>query len=110
MLKPCPAPALQCVTAVEPEWLAELGPMFFSVRRIDEGRLDARKKAEEHKTAMELEFKAYEERKRAEEAARAGDVEAQRARERAAIVTPGLGPGVRGGATPMRQTPRRVGL
>ena len=23
---------MQCVTAVEPEWLAELGPMFFSVR------------------------------------------------------------------------------
>jgi len=23
---------MQCVTAVEPEWLAELGPMFFSVK------------------------------------------------------------------------------
>ena len=23
---------MQCVTAVEPEWLAELGPMFFSIK------------------------------------------------------------------------------
>ena len=23
---------VQCVTAVEPEWLAELGPMFFSIK------------------------------------------------------------------------------
>ena len=23
---------MQCVTAVDPEWLAELGPMFFSVK------------------------------------------------------------------------------
>lgn len=23
---------MQCVTAVEPEWLAEMGPMFFSVK------------------------------------------------------------------------------
>ena len=26
---------MQCVTAVEPEWLAELGPMFFSIRSTD---------------------------------------------------------------------------
>ncbi len=23
---------MQCVTAVDPEWLAELGPMFFSIK------------------------------------------------------------------------------
>jgi pre-mRNA-splicing factor ATP-dependent RNA helicase DHX38/PRP16 len=23
---------MQCVSAVEPEWLAELGPMFFSIK------------------------------------------------------------------------------
>lgn len=26
---------MQCVTAVEPEWLAEMGPVFFSVRKAD---------------------------------------------------------------------------
>eukprot|EP00951_Prasinocladus_malaysianus_P014739 scaffold112346_cov34-Prasinocladus_malaysianus.AAC.3 len=25
---------MQCVTAVEPEWLAELGPMFFSIKVV----------------------------------------------------------------------------
>ena len=24
---------MQCVTAVDPEWLAELGPMFFSIKQ-----------------------------------------------------------------------------
>jgi hypothetical protein len=28
---------MQCVTAVEPEWLAELGPMFFSIKVGFEG-------------------------------------------------------------------------
>jgi len=27
---------MQCVTAVEPDWLATMGPMFFSVRTADE--------------------------------------------------------------------------
>lgn len=30
---------MQCVTAVEPEWLAELGSMFFSIKSATEGRL-----------------------------------------------------------------------
>lgn len=30
---------MQCVTAVEPEWLAELGPMFFSIKSATETRL-----------------------------------------------------------------------
>jgi len=25
---------MQCVTSVDPEWLAELGPMFFSVKQV----------------------------------------------------------------------------
>lgn len=40
---------MQCVTAVEPEWLAELGPMFFSVKDTHTSRLDARKKEREQK-------------------------------------------------------------
>ncbi len=30
---------MRCVTAVEPEWLAEVGPMFFSIKGSGEGRL-----------------------------------------------------------------------
>jgi len=29
---------MQCVTAVDPHWLAELGPMFFSVKETDYSR------------------------------------------------------------------------
>ena len=29
---------MHCVTAVDPHWLAELGPMFFSVKETDYSR------------------------------------------------------------------------
>lgn len=34
-----PQEYMQCVTAVEPEWLAELGPIFFSVKSAGETRV-----------------------------------------------------------------------
>ena len=36
---------IQCVTAVDAQWLAELGPMFFSVKESVEARI-AKKKEE----------------------------------------------------------------
>ncbi|XP_073004933.1 pre-mRNA-splicing factor ATP-dependent RNA helicase DEAH7-like [Typha latifolia] len=47
---------MQCVTAVEPHWLAELGPMFFSVKDSDTSLLEHKKKQREEKTAMEEEM------------------------------------------------------
>ncbi|GAB4840592.1 hypothetical protein Ancab_021364 [Ancistrocladus abbreviatus] len=47
---------MQCVTAVEPQWLAELGPMFFSVKESDTSLLEHKKKQKEEKTAMEEEM------------------------------------------------------
>ncbi|XP_039136089.1 LOW QUALITY PROTEIN: pre-mRNA-splicing factor ATP-dependent RNA helicase DEAH7-like [Dioscorea cayenensis subsp. rotundata] len=44
---------MQCVTAVEPQWLPELGPMFFSIKESDTSLLDHKKKQKEEKTAME---------------------------------------------------------
>lgn len=35
---------MHCVTAAEPEWLAELAPMFFSVKHSHESRLEKRRK------------------------------------------------------------------
>lgn len=35
---------MQCVTAVDPEWLAELGPMFFSIKETHSSRLEQRQK------------------------------------------------------------------
>lgn len=34
----CPQEYMQCVTAVDGEWLAELGPMFYSVKQAGKSR------------------------------------------------------------------------
>ncbi|PIA54035.1 hypothetical protein AQUCO_00900542v1 [Aquilegia coerulea] len=47
---------MQCATAVEPQWLAELGPMFFSVKDSDTSMLEHKKKQKDEKTAMEEEM------------------------------------------------------
>ncbi|KAI4340648.1 hypothetical protein MLD38_025461 [Melastoma candidum] len=47
---------MQCATAVEPQWLAKLGPMFFSVKDSDTSLLEHKKRQKEEKTAMEVEM------------------------------------------------------
>lgn len=47
---------MQCATAVEPQWMAELGPMFFSVKESDTSLLEHKKKQKQEKTAMEEEM------------------------------------------------------
>lgn len=37
---------MQCVTAVDGEWLAELGPMFYSVKQAGKSRQVSRADAE----------------------------------------------------------------
>ncbi|CAG9461425.1 unnamed protein product [Pedinophyceae sp. YPF-701] len=100
---------MQCVSAVEPEWLAELGPMFFSIKMAGTTRAEARRQQSEHKKEMESQMAQVEEirRKRRE------DEEAKRSEkrdaERGAIVTPGMRPaGAK--ATPARTPRRHVGL
>ncbi|KAJ2861592.1 Pre-mRNA-splicing factor ATP-dependent RNA helicase PRP16 [Coemansia erecta] len=89
---------MQCVTAVDPRWLAEMGPMFFSVREAGATR---KQHADLHMAKMESEFQqalAKDEETNAE-------IERRHARARASrstIVTPG---GV--GNTPRFKTPRR---
>ncbi|KZV44090.1 hypothetical protein F511_10761 [Dorcoceras hygrometricum] len=41
---------MQCATAVEPQWLAELGPMFFSVKESDTSMIEHKKRQKEEKT------------------------------------------------------------
>lgn len=48
--------------AVEAEWLAELGPMFFSVKESYKTRLEKRAREREDKAKMELEMKEAETR------------------------------------------------
>ncbi|KAJ7945536.1 Pre-mRNA-splicing factor ATP-dependent RNA helicase [Quillaja saponaria] len=69
---------MQCATAVEPQWMAELGPMFFSVKDSDTSLLEHKKRQKEEKTAMEEEMEnlkkvqAEEERERKEKEKKKG--------------------------------------
>lgn len=101
---PHPPPLPQVVTAVEPEWLAELGPMFFSIKESHSSRLLQRKKEREAEAAMAAEAEVKE--RAAAAAAAAEEEERKRQLQRDTIATPGR-------AVPGRRmtTPRRhVGL
>uniref|UniRef100_A0A8C3G941 Pre-mRNA-splicing factor ATP-dependent RNA helicase PRP16 n=1 Tax=Cyclopterus lumpus TaxID=8103 RepID=A0A8C3G941_CYCLU len=55
---------MQCVTAVDGEWLAELGPMFYSIKHAGKSRQDNRRRAKEELTSMEEEMSMAEEQLR----------------------------------------------
>ncbi|GKY95488.1 hypothetical protein MPSEU_000510400 [Mayamaea pseudoterrestris] len=58
---------MSCVTAVDGEWLAEAGPMFFSVKESFEATLQRRVKERQNKAVMEQEMVAKAEREEEEE-------------------------------------------
>ncbi|GKA96138.1 probable pre-mRNA-splicing factor ATP-dependent RNA helicase DEAH4 [Tanacetum coccineum] len=49
---------MQCATSVEPQWLAEMGPMFFSVKDSDTSMLEHKKK---QRVAQELDVRLGDE-------------------------------------------------
>ncbi len=70
---------MQCVTAVEGEWLAELGPMFFTIKDDSFGHRDKRRLDREDAERMEQEIQAQERREReAMEQRRATDMPVSR--------------------------------
>lgn len=95
---------MQCVTAVDPQWLAELGPMFFSVKETDTSLLDHKKRQKEEKTAMEEEME-----KLRREQAEVARIEKEREREKRAKKQQQVAmPGLKKGSTYLR--PKRMGL
>jgi pre-mRNA-splicing factor ATP-dependent RNA helicase DHX38/PRP16 len=80
---------MSCVTAVEGEWLAELGPMFFSIKESYESALKRRQRERMDTANMEREMQKKE-----------FDEEKERKREKKESVA-------RGGSTPMA-TPGRL--
>ncbi|KAK7913108.1 hypothetical protein WMY93_013319 [Mugilogobius chulae] len=56
---------MQCVTAVDGEWLAELGPMFYSIKHAGKSRQENRRRAKEEITNMEEEMAMAQEQMRA---------------------------------------------
>lgn len=96
---------MQCVTAVDGQWLAELGPMFYTIKDSSKSRQDRKKQVREEMTAMEDEMKKANEliksRKDHQERMTLGS-------KRSHIATPGR----KDPATPMssRKNPGKFGL
>ncbi|KAG8230357.1 hypothetical protein J437_LFUL000628 [Ladona fulva] len=97
---------MQCVTAVDGHWLAELGPMFFSVKETGRSGREKRRQALEHLQEMEGQMKAAQQelQSRREEKERLGQASIRKVE----IVTPGM-KDPEASATP-RRTPSRLGL
>ncbi|MEW5307872.1 MAG: hypothetical protein WDW36_010244 [Sanguina aurantia] len=83
---------MQCVTAVEPEWLAEMGPMFFSVKDTHSSRMEQRKKEKVDKGVMAAEMAAKVMADAAAVAAAKAKEDLAKSLQREAIVTPGRRP------------------
>merc|ERR1719412_3305425 len=104
---------MQCVTAVDGYWLAELGPMFYSVKETGKSRSEGRKIALNHLKDMEREMKIAEielKRRKDEE-----EEQAEKERKKTNIATPGMKQETpklskdKRGMTPKR-TPYRFGI
>ena len=81
---------MQCVTAVEPQWLAEFGPMFFTLKESHSSMLKSKAKRKEDKARMEAEMQAKRDEQEALEAEQRMRDEDRRAKQRNQIVTPGI--------------------
>lgn len=101
---------MQCATAVEGEWLAELGPMFFSVKESYKSRLLKRAKEQRSREAMEEEMQAAAMETPLDVTPRSQRSGAASKKQRMTMATPGRrGAPLTGAKTPMR-TPRRFGF
>ncbi|KAH7948002.1 hypothetical protein HPB52_017605 [Rhipicephalus sanguineus] len=95
---------MQCVTAVDGHWLAELGPMFYSVRESGRSR---HRMQRDHQSQMEQEMALAEQqlRRRKDEH---DEKQAAASMRAARIATPGYQP--EGAPATPRRTPARFGL
>ena len=107
---------MQCVTMVDPLWLAELGPVFYKVKDSARSREDNRKKMREEMLSMEEELKKAseiiaEKKKQREDS----DVaKSSICLSRSKIVTPGrrdaMSPHISRSLSHWRRRPHSVGL
>lgn len=92
---------MRCVTAVDAQWLAELAPMFFSLKEDFQSRLKSKKMEKKQKEEMEREMEEEKQRKQEEQKDKRLSV-----RRNAILSSPGSM--IQRGA--MLKKPRRVGL
>ncbi|TPX35547.1 hypothetical protein SmJEL517_g02068 [Synchytrium microbalum] len=90
---------MQCVSAVDPYWLAELGPMFFSVKEAGFSQREKRRQDKQEMRTMEDDMKEALKREELEKK-KLSIEEIQPRHVISRIATPG-------GATPAGMTPRR---
>ncbi|KAK4790198.1 hypothetical protein SAY86_017502 [Trapa natans] len=96
---------MQSATAVEPQWLAELGPMFFSVKDSDTSLLEHKKRQKEEKTAMEEEMENLRKSQAEAEKVNKEKEREKRAKQQQRVSMPGL---KQGASTYLR--PKKFGL
>ena len=97
---------MQCVTSVDGYWLAELGPMFYSVKESGKSRTEGKKFALDHLRKMEHEMKLAEvELKRRKEEA---EEKAEKERKKGVIITPGRRPDTTKISDKKVMTPKRT--
>lgn len=91
---------MQCATSVDGYWLAELGPMFFSVKETGRSGREKKRQAAEHLQEMEQQMQQAQQQMEVDKMVAAQRQEALIPKQE--ILTPG-------GSTP-RRTPSRIGL
>ncbi|MCL7028758.1 hypothetical protein MKW94_023658 [Papaver nudicaule] len=96
---------MQCATAVEPQWLAEMGPMFFSVKDSDTSMLDHKQKQKDVKSAMEEEKDNLRKEQVAMETVNQEREKQKRAKQQQQILMPGC---IKYSSTYLR--PKKLGL
>ncbi|KAL6520539.1 hypothetical protein OROMI_032301 [Orobanche minor] len=96
---------MQCATSVEPQWLAEMGPMFFSVKDSDTSMLEHKKKQKQEKTAMEEEMENLRRVQEVREKESKEKERVKREKEQQRVSMPGLKTGA---STYLR--PKKLGL
>ena len=80
---------MNCVTAVEPHWLAELGPQFFQIKTSHKTRKEMRAAEKEQKVIMDAEM---EEELKRQEAKNDALYSAYKPKGSQRLCTPGTGP------------------
>jgi pre-mRNA-splicing factor ATP-dependent RNA helicase DHX38/PRP16 len=101
---------MRCVTAVDGTWLAELGPMFFSIKEAGSSRLEKKKAVKSHEMRMEQEMSVAQEQLRQQKETQDA-LDSSSVRSKTTILIPGLKkPDSTPASTPKRTPSSRFGL
>lgn len=99
---------MQCVTAVDGQWLAELGPMFYSVKESAKTRNEKRKNFQAIEMTMEQEMSIAQ--KQMQEIRSKEALTPMSVKKRMQIVTPGIKSEPGTPFTPRQHNSSRYGL